>query len=429
MSRRRSVVWSVAAATLVGLLLREGAVFFFEARKPAGEQFFFGDSESYWTLGRAIAEGRPYEFGPDGAKVFRTPGYPALLSLLHRVGGSAATPAAAAHLSAVLGAAAIVLAYLLARRLFSPGVGVLAAWLVAVSPDAVATSGVALSEAPFTVLLLLQWIVLFGRGARPPGVVRAAVVGLLAGCATLVRPSWLLFWPAASAAVLLLAWRLPSVRKYVAPVLIIAAASAGPLIPWWIRNYQAVGRFVPTTLQVGASLYDGLRPDADGASDMRFVDDFRAELRAKEAVASQAPAAPWEVRLDQAMRDAAVAWAREHPGRVLQLAGVKLVRMWNVRPNEASLRGRWIDWACIAFTLPTFLLAIVSVLLPNKKLWTAVMLAAPAAYFTALHMIFVAGVRYRAPVAPFVLILTAAAVIYFLRGGARRTETPPPRKA
>ena len=51
------------------------------------------------------------------------------------------------------------------------------------------------------------------------------------------------------------------------------------------------------------------------------------------------------------MRDAAVAWAVGHPGRVAQLAVIKFVRIWNVWPNEASLR----NWSFRAVLTITYL--------------------------------------------------------------------------
>ncbi len=96
--------------------------------------------------------------------------------------------------------------------------------------------------------------------------------------------------------------------------------------------------FVPTTLQVGASLYDGLNPKATGASNMEeFVPRFTAAEERRAAAAGGNRQEPLELRLDRRMRDAALAWAWANPGRALQLAGVKFLRMWNVWPNEPRL--------------------------------------------------------------------------------------------
>src|ERR1700756_5182335 len=76
---------ALSAFLAVALGLRLAAGVWWQSRLPAGERFGFGDSESYWALGRAIAEGRPYQYGD--ARVFRTPGYPLVLAPLFWIGG------------------------------------------------------------------------------------------------------------------------------------------------------------------------------------------------------------------------------------------------------------------------------------------------------------------------------------------------------
>ena len=89
------------------------------------------------------------------------------------------------------------------------------------------------------------------------------------------------------------------------------------MLPWWIRNAYVTGHFVPTTLQVGASLYDGLNPKATGASNLEeFVPHFAAEQQRAAAPGGHRQE-PFELRLDRRMRDAALAWAWANPGRAV----------------------------------------------------------------------------------------------------------------
>ena len=71
---------------------------------------------------------------------------------------------------------------------------------------------------------------------------------------------------------------------------------------------------------------------------MRFVADFRARLAAedeRQEISAAEAAQSFEYRLDRLLASESLAWARTHLGRVGELAGLKLTRMWNVWPNEA----------------------------------------------------------------------------------------------
>src|SRR5439155_4300125 len=122
----------------------------------------------------------------------------------------------------------------------------------------------------------------------------------------------------------------------------------------------------------GASLYDGLNPNADGSSDMRFVDRFTAEEHKSEAasIANETPPAdPFEYRLDRRMRAAAIEWAKTNPARVVQLAGIKFLRTWNVWPNEPNLRSWPLRLAVAVTYVPMLVLGIWGAIRCSSRGW------------------------------------------------------------
>jgi 4-amino-4-deoxy-L-arabinose transferase-like glycosyltransferase len=408
-SGRVALAWALLLGAALGVRL--AAAVWWETRLPPGRRFGFGDSESYWALARTIAEGKPYRFGETGPQVFRTPGYPLILAPLFLFYGEEPPTMAGRVLGAVLGAAAVAGVGILAGICFDQRTALVAATFATFDPGAIAMSMFLLSEAPFCPLMLLQLIAWTkawkGEGSRAVAGWSLAA-GVAAGLATLARPSWLLFTPfALGLAVLFSPARIRHARLGAWMLLSLAVT----MTPWWMRNYAVTGRFVPTSLQVGASLYDGLSPHATGASDMRPVDDFAREFRQSLPPEQRAAAADREVALDRALRDAALDWAREHPGRVMQLAGVKFLRMWNVWPNAAEFQSWRIRLIVAAGYAPLIVLAVWGAWKWAPRDWPYVLCVLPAVYFTLLHMIFVASIRYRQP-PMLALIVLAAAVAY-----------------
>jgi len=415
----------LACVLLVALALRLGASYAWQERLGPQRRFAFGDSDAYWTLGRQIARGEPYQYGSPDARVFRMPGYPLLLAGLFKLAGDDPPVLAGRALGAILGTLAVAGVYGLGRQLFDPTTGLVAAMLATIYPGAIGASVLVLSEAPFCPLLLAQLtaaVASWQARSRGRAAWLAALSGVLAGLATLVRPSWLLFVPfAAVAGLASCAWS----RRDSAPIAgktatlrvsgcgehlrlggIALVVLALTMTPWWIRNWQVTGRFVPTTLQVGASLYDGLNPQADGSSEMSFVPEFERQVRAAEA----AQADPFEVRLDRRMRDAALAWAASHPGQALRLAAVKVARVWNVWPNDAQFRNPAVRWGMFLTFVPALGLAVWQTWKVRSLGWPIALVWLPAIYVTLLHTVFVSSIRYREPAMLCLLPLAAAAI-------------------
>ncbi len=397
----------VVGLLLVALVLRVVAAVGWQDR--LGEGLFFGDSASYLHLAQALAAGEPYQFRSPEAQVFRTPGYPLLLAVWLQLAGDTPSLLWARGLSVVLGALAVGLTYVVGRMAFTPKTGLWAGAVAAVHPELIGQSVFLLSEAAFTPAALAQVACLIAcqrATAARGGWGWALAAGLLGGWATLVRPSWLLFTPAIALLAVaspLLGRRSRTERVAIAGVLVTACMVV--LVPWWVRNWVAVGTWVPTTLQVGASLYDGLSPSATGASDMRFVDDFQQQVRRQHP---EATPAEFELLLDATLRQAAWDWASAHPDQALRLAAIKFVRMWNIVPNEPGLRAGWLRWIVAVGIVPVLGLAVWAIWRFRHDWALVALLWLPAVYVTGLHVVFVSSIRYRQPVLPLLIVLAVA---------------------
>ena len=371
--------------------------------------FFFGDSDSYWQLGRALAAGTPYEHDPVRHwKVFRMPGYPLLLAPLFWVWDE--PPVLAARFeNALLGVLTVLLTGLAARALSrSRRVTLLAMLLAAALPELVFQSVGVLSEELFCAANLALTLAMIKWVQSRFSVGWGAGIGLFWGLAVYVRPD-ALFWPPFAALAVLL-FRDTRAAAAARPCRAACGAFAAAFVfaalmsPWWVRNARLTGHFVPATLQAGASLYDGLSPNADGGSEMSFVDEFRQ--RAGINAAGECD----EFLLDRLMKKAALDWAKENPAEVLRLAGIKFVRLWNIFPNEPAFSGLPAKLAIVLTFFPLLLFAVAGAWKFRREPLTR-LLWLPAVYLTLLHVIFVASLRYRSPILPLLAILAAAALV------------------
>lgn len=390
----------------------------------SGRVLRLGDSDSYWILAGHIARGEPYEYGSPDASIFRAPLYPLVLAPLTLQRDPASGIWCARLLGCVLGTCAVGLVMALTQRLGGMRAAVASGLVAAFYPGAIGMSVVILSEAvfcPLMLLTLLGWhTAMQNQRLRSVGWL-ALATGACSGLAILARPSWLLFMPLAGVCVLLFHKR----RGHQLLVLVtMAAGCVCVMTPWWLRNAKLTARFVPTTLQVGASLYDGLHAGASGASDenMAFVNDFISEQRIEEQQERKAGEAmgieedpqfelrkrsSFEYRLNARMQSAAISWVKKNVSGAFRLSLVKFCRTWSVWPNGGEVGSTPLR---ILLTLGCFgvlgLAAWASWQSFRSSSWLIVLCWMPAIYFTLLHMVFVGSIRYREPA---VLVLTVLA--------------------
>jgi 4-amino-4-deoxy-L-arabinose transferase-like glycosyltransferase len=363
------------------------------------------DQMEYLELGRNMLAGDGLfmvdaRFG-QRVYAFRAPGYPALVAAC---GGKVAVVRV---VQALIDTSTALAAYLLSKRWVPRRFGQVASALVALNPFMIYFSGLILSETLFTALLAWGMVLLTRQGARLTWASGCLVLAL----SVLVRPgaiglpvllavsstasSW---WAAPGAA---RRWPLPPASTALLLTLLVLA-------PWAYRNRQAVGEWVWTTTNGGFTAYDGLSPEADGASDQRFV-RYMPQLQAMS-----------EVERSRYLGALARQYARQNPRRAIELAAAKLRRTWSPMPLSEEFGRPLHVLAALAYAVPLDVLAVIGLwrgLLP----WSAkVLLAAPAIYLSVVHMASVGSLRYRIPAEVAMAVLAAGAVAWMSSRHLRR---------
>jgi 4-amino-4-deoxy-L-arabinose transferase-like glycosyltransferase len=190
---RRRFLLVAFALTLLALALRQYYLLGGLLTSP-----FNGDAIQYWTYGWNLAHHGVFSMQPPSPVApspdsWRSPGFPLLLALSQRLGGSNAV-AWAQWQQVLLGTGMVPLAIALARLWLSRSFALWAGLLTALWPHLVVFSTVLFSEIPFGFALLLASL-LIALGERRGSVALAALAGLAAGAAALVNSLFLLFPP------------------------------------------------------------------------------------------------------------------------------------------------------------------------------------------------------------------------------------------
>jgi len=363
---------------------------------PARLCLIAGDAEGYWELGHRIATGQSYSLYDPPRRVSRSPGFPLLLAVSQWLFGDRTFPARC--LLVGVGTMACGLTYWLGRELFDSRTALLATAYTALSPTLGLFTVLLLSETTFAATLLIS-LILLARLARPAPVPAwiPFAAGIALGAATLVRPTWLYVGLFLAVATLVL--RPGPIRRAARDLGGVLLGSAVALAPWTVRNAVVTGHFVPTTLWVGPSLYDGLRPGATGDSDMRFIetDQLRRTMT--------------EYEMDREYRRRAWEFAWQNPGTAAWLALQKQQRYWSLVPNAAQFQHPGLQFGVAATTLPLLALAVLGACSVRQSLSRLLLTAGPVLLFAAIHLLFVGSLRYRLPAEYPLAILAATGLV------------------
>jgi 4-amino-4-deoxy-L-arabinose transferase-like glycosyltransferase len=371
-----------------------------------------GDEADYDSMARFAADGHflwgtsPY--GIPHATFWKAPGYAAWLGVLYAVLGK--DPDAALVVQAVvLAPLTIGLTWLLGRRLFTPAVGLAAAGVVALYPNAWQFEVRLFPEAIATPLTLGLLVVVLG--AREASLRRAALVGVGLGLLLLVRPSSLFLIPP----IAVMWWG----RGGAARVALALVAAVVVIVPWSLRNHHVdPEHFVPISAQ-SAALYGVFNDDAANDEHAPWAWRYRT---ARDADLFARPHSDGEIYATLNRRS--IDYIKAHPSSVPKAFFYNgVLRLWDLRSPRTVLaevepQGRTRSVAAIGLAMywPLLALALGGV----AGLWRAGrrrLVLAIAALVLATSVVYTADAftRYRAPLEPLIAVLAMSAVVPFVQ--------------
>lgn len=220
-----------------------------------------GLTRQYIRGGISIAQGqgltRTTTGGGEIPDVLHPAGYPVLISIVYVAGGPSLILPIMHSVQIVLDSLVCLLLFLCGRNFFGRGVGVIAAGIYAVLPQAIVACMPILPDAMacfFLALALCCFSFVYARSAR-----WAVPTGLALGLACHFRAEFLAL-PLLFSVVLVLVTSLRTACRWI-PAMWLAFAIV--LMPWMIWTYKATGTMLIGTTSPGGSMYESLGERSD----------------------------------------------------------------------------------------------------------------------------------------------------------------------
>lgn len=321
---------------------------------------------------------------------YQMPLYPLLIALAGAGYGQAA-------LDIALSVLTVWLVYALARELFNDrSAAIIAGVAAACYPPLIFYAVAGLSETLFVTLVLAAFLFWY-RAQFVPAAFAAVLAVMTRPVFDVAAPLLVLFF-----AMVIHRRSLAQAARQLAVYALIYVALLGP---WWLHNYRAYGTFVHLTAGFGTQLYAGNNPlNQSGSSNIHV--DF--DPKPFQSIGNP-------IERDRAMRDAAVGYIAGHPGRFVELAGIKFLHFWRLWPLHPAYADPATVIVSVAALAPVLLLAAVGIFQARHELRRISPVLLFGLGYTAIHLVMPATIRYRLPLEPFLIVFAAYAVSRLFR--------------
>lgn len=352
------------------------------------QKFYFDDEHEYWKMVDNFISGKGLMVA-ETLKAYRPPLYPLFLAVAVKIGAGIL---GIRIVQALIGALTCIFIYILSKKIFNEKVAIFSGFISAVYPFFIFYTGFLLTETLFIFLVVMSVLTIVNLSQKDTSSNYGLLAGIVNGFAGLCRPTMELFFPFCLIFVL---FSKDMLNLKIKKIVYACLGFILVLTPWIIRNYVAIGKFVPGTTMGGAVFWEGNNPYSEGGPCRYF------------------PEGIWQIEetsRDRIFYRLTVECIKKDPVRFVKLLGKKFLRFWNIVPNAADYRGnlyRLISVFSFGILLPFFIVGILT----SRHNRHAMFLLWIIIFFTVFHMIFLASIRYRVAIEPFVIMLASSGFI------------------
>ncbi len=388
--RKKAFIF-LCSVFLVAFFLRVSYCFFFKENILHIQAHIFGDTQDYIQIAKNFLSGKGLISSPDRI-AYRPPLYPLFLSGVYYLFGDGYWPIRI--IQSILDALTCIMVYFLSKRLLNVRTGKIASCICAIYPFFIFFTGFELTETLFIFLLVITFLFLV-KSFQEPLYKHFIAVGILLGLSSLCRPVVVGFVPLALIGVAV-NLHVQEKKKLFSNLGITIIFFILTLSPWIVRNFMHFREFVPFTTYSGKVLWEGNNPRATGGPCDYWPEDIKklSEIEENRYMGKLAK----EVIIDD-------------PASFIKLMGRKFIRFWNIVPNYSgfsSFKYRIISILSEGIIIPFGILGIILSFKIKRKMLLFYLIIIS---FTFFHMVFIASIRYRIPIMPFMIIFVG----YFIQ--------------
>ena len=403
----RKAATSLPLILVVALGLRLGSAWDYQAKTPhtalRALPFLFESGNIAYSVASGHGFGSPFRVDT-GPTAWMTPLYPMLLAGVMRVFGiyTFQSWVGAVLMNICFSALACIPLYYAAKRVSGIGLAAGAAWLWAIFPNAILLSFQSLWDTSLSALLGITLIWATLKVADRTSQRDWTLYGLLWGIALMANAAVLSLLP------LLLGWAAWKKRNGLRNATLACGMVLLCCIPWTVRNYRVMHTFVPLRSTLGLQLWVGNNPNAQVVwlGEQHPIHDSAERRRYVEM---------GEIAYMSADLKQAVDYMLTHPKHEGELIAGRFVMFWSggsPYPIEDFLGSKsiWFRYV-LAFNLAAAIgsLCGIVMLFRSRSLY-AFPLAVGPVVFPFAYYLTLALPRYRHPIDPTLMLLTAAAV-------------------